>query len=741
MIDPASRHVPFPTVTHLRGVPHVLNRLKRLWGTLGFLEYVQELTVVERDRDGRAGFPPAVVAEIQRIRDVMIENLGDMGLNAAELDRAYAMPGVAPPPAPTAAPTPAPAPEEGTIEFDWPEDVATPQKSVTPSLKTVPPKAAPPAYRPPRLKIDGELAATPVSTTAELIRLTSSRSEPSKRRIGEMLVDEGIINSRQLDKALERKAKERNKRLGEIFVQMGVATEEEITIAVARKLAIPFITLKEMQANREALALIPQEIAEQQQVLPLALHEGVLIVAVAGLRHTSIVNDLRFVVRRPIKVVLIAGNELKSAIAAHYQLPEGAADVEVLEFDTSEFDSGPTEDSRSGNHHPSDADLAQQTPVVRLVDKIFHGAIRSRASDIHIRPEENTFEVIYRIDGALIHQSSAPKSALRALASRIKVLGKMDIAERRLPQDGRIRISLDQMTVDLRVSIMPSIKGESIVVRIVDQNAGIRPISSLGFSDDELESFNHLIHSSQGMLLVTGPTGSGKSSTLYASLAEIAKREPNIITVEDPVEQNVPGITQIQINTVPGYDAARALRNILRHDPDVIMIGEVRDQETLRLAAESSLTGHLVLSTLHTNDAVGTISRLVDMGTPPYLIASALIGVLSQRLVRLNCPHCLEPEEISPAIRRSLKVGDDEVFQRGRGCKYCNQLGFKGRHGVYELLTVDPKLRDLISRKASAEQLRQAALLSGMRPLTENALRLAREGRIPLAEVYRVRLE
>jgi type IV pilus assembly protein PilB len=385
--------------------------------------------------------------------------------------------------------------------------------------------------------------------------------------------------------------------------------------------------------------------------------------------------------------------------------------------------------------------LAEDKPTVRFVDSLLEDAIGRHASDIHLRPGEREVVVLFRIDGVLMEIRRIKPGNLAAIVSRIKIIGGMNIAERRLPQDGRHLVRLGDRTIDLRLSIMPTVYGESVVIRILDTRQSLKTLDQIGFSSEDAGRFRNLTSHNQGILLVTGPTGSGKSTTLYAALNGIKATGVNIITVEDPVEYQIDGIRQIQVKPQIGYTFARALRHILRHDPDVIMVGEIRDQETAIMATESALTGHLVLSTLHTNSAATTVTRLLEIGVAPYLLNASLLGVLAQRLVRRNCPECLEEEQVPDYVRTALGLEAQERFYVGRGCSHCHGKGFAGRVAAYELLEVTPALRALIQPAVAAQAIEAQAIADGMRPLTQSALALARDKRIALAEVYRVRLE
>ncbi|MCG8668321.1 MAG: GspE/PulE family protein, partial [Pseudomonadales bacterium] len=473
--------------------------------------------------------------------------------------------------------------------------------------------------------------------------------------------------------------------------------------------------------------------ARKHMVLPLVLDGDKLIVAVTDPSDTDLINMLRFLSGKVIEVGVSLPDEIAFAISKYYGGEEMRNALEHIEMPSSvepyHIDANEAET------------IANRKPVVQLVQNLIMDAMARRASDIHIRPGDSKAEVFFRVDGVLRREQAFDKQLLPALVSRVKIISNLDISERRLPQDGRSRIRYMGKLVDLRISIMPSIHGESVVIRLLDTQFAMSTLEQLGFSGDDASRLRGLLSRNNGIFLVTGPTGSGKSTTLYTALDHIRNSDVNIITVEDPVEYRIDGITQIQVNHQTGYSFARALRHILRHDPDVIMVGEIRDQETASMAVESALTGHLVLSTLHTNDAASTVARLLEIGIEPYLVNSSLLGVLAQRLVRCNCPYCLEEEEVDPQIREELGVAADETFYRGTGCDHCHHTGIHGRRAVYELLTVSPSLKSLIAARANAGEIQAQAIEDGMSQLTDHALQLARQKLISLQEVYRVRLE
>jgi len=540
------------------------------------------------------------------------------------------------------------------------------------------------------------------------------------------------IKSTEFDFAWEKHEHDKKKKLGEILMDMGLLSNEDVYHALAYKLGLPFVKLHKFYIDKKCLSFLSIELIHKYKVVPLLLENNRLIVATSDPTNTEVIDTLRFATGNHIEMTVATDSDVEWAIDQYFGTIQDDSFDDMMQTDTQD------ESQLSAREAE---ELAQKRPIVRLVHNILVDAIHRKASDIHLRPEKNDVDLMYRIDGTLIKIRSFSKALLPGVVSRIKILGRMDISERRLPQDGRAQYITVGAQVDLRISIMPTVNGESVVIRILNIEVGLKSIQDLGFSETDHIAFLDLIHKSNGILLVTGPTGSGKSTTLYAALQEIQKQNVNIITIEDPVEYHVDHIIQIQINPATGYTFARALRNILRHDPDVIMVGEIRDQETAKIAVESALTGHLVLSTLHTNDAASTISRLLEMEIEPYLLSSSVIGVLAQRLVRKNCPDCMEEETSDPNVRKALGIAEDEVFYHGVGCDKCNNTGFKGRMGVYELLVITDGIRQYVKKGVTAAELRKIALTEGMISLTQNTLTAARQRKISLTEVYRVRLE
>ena len=552
---------------------------------------------------------------------------------------------------------------------------------------------------------------------------------PPGMSLGNLLLECGVITPSQLEKALSHQHEHPELgRLGQVLLELKMISAERLGLTLAQQLGIAQVSLENFDIPPECVKLVPESLARRYLVVPLMLDGERLIVASPDPTHCELLHLLGFVTGKPVEAVLANANEVEQAISRLYasatahELPENEASEQSLSL-----------------HRIKQ--LAEDPPTVRFVDSLLEEAISRRASDIHLRPGEHDVVILLRIDGVLLEIRRVKHSNLSAIVSRIKIIGGMNIAERRLPQDGRHMVRQGERTIDLRLSIMPTVHGESVVIRILDTRQSLKTLDQIGFNGRDVERFRDLISHNQGIVLVTGPTGSGKSTTLYAALNGIKSSGVNIITVEDPVEYQIDGIRQIQVKPQIGYTFARALRHILRHDPDVIMVGEIRDQETAMMATESALTGHLVLSTLHTNSAATTITRLLEIGIAPYLLNASLLGVLAQRLVRRNCPHCLVEEEVSAHVRSTLGLSRDEPFYVGSGCEHCRNLGFAGRVAAYELLEVTPALRALIEPSVSAQSIEQQAIHDGMRPLTQSALQLARDKLIPLNEVYRVRLE
>ncbi|MFZ5724214.1 MAG: GspE/PulE family protein [Pseudomonadota bacterium] len=556
---------------------------------------------------------------------------------------------------------------------------------------------------------------------------------PKHTLLGKLLEDSGKITRKALDDALATQRIDKDRRLGEILLQVGALSQESLFETLSLQLGLPLVRLGNFDIDLTAIDLLPQDQVRQLRIMPLLHIDERLVVATADPNNIDTINQLAFISGHVIEPVLATPDDIELAIAVWY----APLDDKILVAQIEEMSVSPLNSAADVRHTEQ---LAHEKPTVRLVNNIILDAIQRRASDIHLCPREGSVELLFRIDGSLIPVRRFSRSLLPAIISRIKVISGLDISERRLPQDGRARVNSHNRIIDLRISIIPAINGESVVIRILDTAAGLKTLPEIGFNEHDAARLQLLLARSQGLLLVTGPTGSGKTTTLYAALQEVRRRAVNIITVEDPVEYHLDGVRQIQVNHAAGYTFARALRHILRHDPDVIMIGEIRDTETARIAVESALTGHIVLSTLHTNSAATTITRLLEIGIEPYLLNATLMGVLAQRLVKRNCTHCAAPEEVGNAVRLELGVGPDEQFVCGTGCSHCGGTGFHGRSAVYELLEVTPALRERIHAGVLEREIEETARAEGMTPLTTQALALARRGITPLSEVLRVHI-
>lgn len=496
---------------------------------------------------------------------------------------------------------------------------------------------------------------------------------------------------------------------------------------------VPVVELTDFEPQVAALQSLPMDMAMRMNALPLMREGDVMVLALSDALNSEQQHLIRFVTECRAVAVLALSDEIQLAITRCYAAHSDTNELENLAI--SEMDVGSEEDEA---RVWSEAELlARKAPIVRLVNNLLAEAVSRRASDIHIRPGLKWFEVLFRINGTLVPVRRLRRALLPPVVGRIKILASMNSAEHRLPQDGRIRIIEGGVGIDLRISIIPSQFGESVVIRVLARTADMRSLDSIGFEHSDLARLRDLLRRSMGIVLVTGPTGSGKTTTLYAALQEVVRQNVNIVTVEDPIEYELEGVIQIQVNPVIEFTFPRALRHILRHDPDVILIGEMRDFETAKIAVESALTGHLVFSTLHTNDAPSALVRLIEMGVEPYLIRSAVIGVLAQRLVRTNCAHCREVEPLDILMRSNLDVGLDEVFWRGAGCERCHGTGFAGRQAIYELLVMDKGLAERIEAGVAADVYRDNAIASRMMSLSANGVKLARTGAVSLAEVYR----
>ncbi|MCX5894455.1 MAG: ATPase, T2SS/T4P/T4SS family [Proteobacteria bacterium] len=554
-----------------------------------------------------------------------------------------------------------------------------------------------------------------------------------RKLLGEMLIDEGLITPEQLNKAIELQ-KNSGLRLGQVLIRMGLVSEEGMIATLGDQAGIPYVNLDNYIIDPKVLALIPENLARTFLIIPLFRIAHTLTIAMADPLNVKAIDEVRRRAGCEVDTAVSTEEQIRRAVDSCYGISSSIEDIvkEALEGDLKVTVEG------------TEGETAPEGPIIRLVNLIIFQAVRDNVSDIHIEPDEHKLGIRYRIDG-ILHESGAPPKHLQAaLISRIKVMANMDIAETRAPQDGRFQINSEGKNIEFRISSFPTIYGENIVLRILDQSKAVLNMEELGFAPEILERYRTLLKSPYGIILVTGPTGSGKTTTLYASLNAINSIDKNIITIEDPVEYRLKLIRQTQINPKAGITFASGMRSILRQDPDVIMVGEMRDLETAEMAFQAALTGHLVFSTLHTNDSVGALARLLHLGIEPFLVASSTVAVLAQRLVRTICPNCKTAHSPSQEEMKSFRLEQREgyEFYRGKGCKACRNTGYKGRIGIYELLTVNEPIRKLILENGSATVIRETARQSQeMKMLREDGLAKACRGITTLEEVNRTTFE
>jgi general secretion pathway protein E len=555
------------------------------------------------------------------------------------------------------------------------------------------------------------------------------------RHLGQILVADGITTPEMITLALNR-CQTTGERIGEALVALGAVSREDVLKAVALQHNLPYLFRGELPSPLPIVKNLSPKYLRQYQVCPISVEGGLLTVATADPLNPMIADDVRQSTGFDVKVVVSSPEAILEALDRTF---DGSATPLQRIVEGLEDDRGPEGEEDVNQLR----DMAFEAPVVRLVNLLVENAISAEASDIHIEPFEDTLRVRYRIDGVLFDQESPPRRLRDAVTSRVKLMAEMNIAERRLPQDGRIRVSLHGRRVDIRASTIPTVHGESIVLRLLDRGSVFHPLEHLGFPPDTLRVFETLIQRPHGILLVTGPTGSGKTTTLYAALDKINSPDRKIITIEDPVEYQLKGVNQIPVKAKIGLTFATGLRHIVRQDPDVILVGEIRDLETVDIAIQASLTGHLVFSTLHTNDAPGAIPRLQDMGAEPYLIASVLEAILAQRLVRRICAACRTADTPSEADIQALGVAPPSDIQlfKGKGCEDCRGTGYRGRSGIYELFVISEDVRSLILRRASSRDIRRAAIEGGMRTLRQDGWAKACQGLTTVEEVLRVTQE
>ena len=560
----------------------------------------------------------------------------------------------------------------------------------------------------------------------------------TRKPLGQLLLDKGLIKPEQLDRALEeQKRSNHQKLLGEIVVELRICTEDQVTEALALGYGVPYARISPRIADPRAIALLSKEFLEKHQVLPLFLVEAMLTVAVSEPANVFLLEEIERISGYNVQVVAATSRDIRATLQTY--LPNDKVFVidDIIEdVDPNEFALIESKIEDITNLE----EAAGDSPVIKLVNYCIYNAVKDGASDIHIEPGDGVMRVRYRIDGRLTEKLRPPHLMHAAVASRIKIMAGLDISERRLPQDGGIHVMMDKRPVDLRVATMPGKHGEKVVVRVIDNDKASVNLEKLGFSYETLKQWRKLIELPNGIVLVTGPTGSGKSTTLYAVLQELNAEDVNICTVEDPVEYNLAGVNQFQVNEKAGFTFATALRSLLRQDPDILMVGEIRDTETAKLATQAALTGHLVLSTLHTNDAVAAVTRLFNLGIEPYLVGATVTGVLAQRLVRKLCQRCREPYEPDAHERRLMDklAGDVQTLYRPKGCPQCRNLGYTGRIGIYELFVPNDAMFDRISQGASLNELRELARAGGMVTLRTDGIEKVKAGITTLEEIYRV---
>ncbi|MCM3162950.1 GspE/PulE family protein [Metabacillus litoralis] len=546
----------------------------------------------------------------------------------------------------------------------------------------------------------------------------------TRKRLGDLLLDSGLITAEQLQSALAEKQK--GQRLGDALLERGFITEQQLIEVLEFQLGIPHVSLYRFPFDQKLIKLVSKEMAKRNLLIPIKIEGDKLFVAMADPMDFYAIDDLRLATGFQIETAIASKDDILRAINKYYEIDDSMSDI---------MNQLTVQDEVQEEKITSD-----DSPVVRLVNQILQNAVQQKASDIHIDPQETKVLIRFRVDGVLKNERTFPKHMQSVLVARLKIMANLDITEHRVPQDGRIKMHIEFHPIDLRVSTLPTIYGEKIVMRILDLGSTLNDLNKLGFNSLNLKRFKTLIENPTGIMLITGPTGSGKSSTLYAALNHLNSEEVNIITIEDPVEYQLEGINQIQVNTNVGMTFAKGLRSILRQDPNIIMVGEIRDRETADVAVRASLTGHLVLSTLHTNDSLGTITRLVDMGVEPFLVASSLTGVVAQRLVRKVCRDCASEQaptqrEIEIFAKRGLSI--DKVV-RGRGCGTCNMTGYKGRLAIHELLMLSDEMKRVIMNNEPFSRLRDLAIKNKTIFLIDDGLLKVKQGLTTTEEILRV---
>ncbi len=553
-----------------------------------------------------------------------------------------------------------------------------------------------------------------------------------RKLLGDVLLENGLVSKSQLEEALAEQKYSREK-LGQILVRKGFISEQQLMEVLEFSLGIPQVQLNRVKIDPDVVRLLPTSLIRKHYILPLSVNRRHLTLAMIDPLNYEALDDVRILTGLDVLPVLVSEQDMNAAIQQYAALQVDSK-MEKLLGELSQYNFGGVEVDASSS------DIDDDAPVIRMVNSILQQAVQGRASDVHIEPLEHEVRVRFRIDGDLLEVLNLPKKSFPAIVSRIKIMGNLDISEKRIPQDGRTRMVIDGREIDFRISSLPSIHGEKMVLRILDRTHALMPLQDLGFSAENMDKITSLIRRPHGMIVVTGPTGSGKTTTLYSILTEINVAERNIVTLEDPVEYSLVGINQVQINTKAGLTFPAGLRSILRQDPDIIMVGEMRDTETAELGVRAALTGHLFFSTLHTNSASGTIARMVNMGVENYLLSSSLIGVISQRLIRRLCSNCKEPYYLDePAARRlGMESYADQEFYRPHGCNMCRQSGYAGRMALHEVLVLGPQMRAAINTHVNSEdELENIARQEGMITMREDGITKALAGLTSLEEVMK----
>ncbi|MFH1830852.1 MAG: GspE/PulE family protein [Pseudomonadota bacterium] len=548
--------------------------------------------------------------------------------------------------------------------------------------------------------------------------------------IGQQMVDAGLISPDQLAVAHETQ-KNLGGDLGHILIKKGFVTEEQVLEFLSQRLQIPFMSLSDYAIDPNVTKVVPVSLAKRYHFMPLFKIEDVLTIAMADPLDVFALDELREALKSKIQPVLASGAEIDRLVAENYRLleaaPEEAEGIEVI---------------KHGAESPEEMadklrEMASGARIVAEVDRVMRSALREHASDIHIEPMTSSLKVRNRIDGVLEERLILPRQMHLPIVTRIKIIANMDIAERRVPQDGRVRVRIQGQLIDMRVSTYPTMFGEKVVIRLLTKEQLI-DLEELGLNKKERKIFEHIISIPHGIFLVSGPTGSGKTTTLYAALQRINSQDRNIVSIEDPIENEITGVNQAQVNVKAGLTFASALRSILRQDPDVIMVGEIRDRETADIAVRAAITGHLVFSTIHTNTAMGCVNRLIDLGVEPFLVSSALVGAMSQRLVRRICTHCKKPAEVDEAVLATLDLPSDAVVYRGKGCKHCRMSGYSGRTGIFEIVALDKEMREMVVAGKSEDELIEAVRKKGVLDLRRRGREAVLEGKTTIDEVLRV---